>query len=228
MEDMLEKAEAQASEQQKAEMTAAHNFAMLKQGLEDAMNNAAKELSDAKKAKGAAEETKAEAEGELERTNKAIADNQKSLKDLQHECMTTAEAYEQESHERQEELGALAAATKIIQEKTGGAADRAYSFVQAKTQTRSRSQLRLQVAGDKVVALLQQLSRAEKQQALAHLEENVDGIVDKLCLLEKRAALQTAPTPMAAPGMPVYVIAAQAPPSADMSMSKIDKADEQV
>merc|ERR1719253_1356166 len=138
MEDMLEKAEAQASEQQKAEMTAAHNFAMLKQGLEDSMANAAKELSDAKKAKGAAEETKAEAEGELERTNKAIADNQKSLKDLQHECMTTAEAYEQESHERQEELGALAAATKIIQEKTGGAADRAYSFVQAKTQTRSR------------------------------------------------------------------------------------------
>ena len=46
--------------------------------------------------------------------------------------------------------------------------------------------------------------------------------------LEKRAALQTAPTPMTAPGMPVYVIAAQAPPSADMSMSKIDKADEQV
>jgi len=46
--------------------------------------------------------------------------------------------------------------------------------------------------------------------------------------LEKRAALQTAPTPMTAPGMPVYVIAAQVPPSADMSMSKIDKADEQV
>merc|ERR1719424_315589 len=99
------------------------------------MANAAKELSDAKKAKGAAEETKAEAEGELERTNKAIADNQKSLKDLQHECMTTAEAYEQESRERQEELGALAAATKILQEKTGAAADRTYSFVQAKAQT---------------------------------------------------------------------------------------------
>ena len=46
--------------------------------------------------------------------------------------------------------------------------------------------------------------------------------------LEKRAPLQTAPKPMTAPGMPVYVIAAQAPPSADMSMSKIDKADEQV
>merc|ERR1719271_420381 len=100
MEDMLEKSEAQASEQQKAEMTAAHNFEMLKQGLEDAMKQEEKELAEAKKNKAGAEEAKAEAEGELERTQKAIADNSKQLKDLQHECMTTAEAYEQESHER--------------------------------------------------------------------------------------------------------------------------------
>merc|ERR1719253_1859279 len=107
MEDMLEKAEAQASEQQKAEMTAAHNFQMLKQGLQDAMAQEEKEMAEAKKNKAGAEEAKAEAEGELERTQKAIADNQKQLKDLQHECMTTAEEYEQESHERSDELGAL-------------------------------------------------------------------------------------------------------------------------
>ena len=37
MEDMLEKAEAQRSDGQKAEMEAAHTFAMLKQSLEDAI-----------------------------------------------------------------------------------------------------------------------------------------------------------------------------------------------
>merc|ERR1719253_338889 len=51
LEDMLEKAQAQQSEAQKAEMTAVHNFAMLKQGLEDAMKAAKKELAEAKKGK---------------------------------------------------------------------------------------------------------------------------------------------------------------------------------
>ena len=42
-------------------------------------------MSEAKKAKAVAEETGATAEGELERTKKEIADDQKKLKDLQHE-----------------------------------------------------------------------------------------------------------------------------------------------
>merc|ERR1719253_2340118 len=103
LEDMLEKAQAQQSEGQKAEMTAAHNFAMLKQGLEDAMAAAKKELAESKKAKASAEEAKAEAEGELEETKKSISEDQQTLKDLQHECMTTAEAYEHEVKERQGE-----------------------------------------------------------------------------------------------------------------------------
>ena len=68
----------------------------------------------AQKEKAIAEETGATAEGELERTNKEIADDQKKLKDLQHECMTKAEEHEQEQKERSEELGALAAAKKVL------------------------------------------------------------------------------------------------------------------
>merc|ERR1712070_1314899 len=46
--------------------------------------------------------------------------------------------------------------------------------------------------------------------------------------LEKRTAVQApAPTPMGAPGLPVYVVAAATPPS-DIAMDKIDKGDEQV
>jgi hypothetical protein len=173
LEDMLEKAEAQQADAQKSEMTAAHNFAMLKQGLEDAIKNQGKEMAEAKKAKALAEEAKAEAEGELERTNTQRAADEKTLKDLQHECMTTAEEYEQESKERADELGALAAAKKILNEKTGGAADRTYSFLQQKATLRSRAQLRLMAAGDKVVALIQQLGRQEKQQSLAQLAAKV-------------------------------------------------------
>merc|ERR1719253_2506593 len=113
LEDMLEKAQAQQSEGQKAEMTAAHNFAMLKQGLEDAMAAAKKELADAKKAKATAEEAKAEAEGELERTNTELAADTTRLKDLKHECSTKAEEYDLESRETAAELEALAMAKKI-------------------------------------------------------------------------------------------------------------------
>merc|ERR1719453_2213806 len=107
-------------------MTAAHNFAMLKQGLEDAMASAAKQLAESKKA---------EAKGELERTETELAADEKKLKDLQHECMTKAEEFDVEQKETQDELGALAAAKKIIKEKTGGAAERTHgdeeaSFVQ--------------------------------------------------------------------------------------------------
>jgi len=179
LEDMLEKSQAQQSEGQKAEMTAAHNFAMLKQGLEDAIKNQGKELADAKKAKSAAEETKATAEGELMETNKAIADDQKTLKDLQHECMTTAEAYEHEVKERQGELGALAAAKKILQEKTGAAAERAYgldqqdvSFVQLKM----RASLETLKTTDAIASLLQQVGKDAKAKELSLLAQRVRAV----------------------------------------------------
>ena len=61
MEDMLEKAEAQRSDGQKAEMEANHNFEMLKQSLSDAIKTEEGELSAAKKGKAMAEEVRAPA-----------------------------------------------------------------------------------------------------------------------------------------------------------------------
>ena len=66
---------------------------------------------------------------------KEIADDQKKLKDLQHECMTKAEDHETEQKERTEELTALATAKKIIKEKTGGASKRAYDELQTDAPT---------------------------------------------------------------------------------------------
>merc|ERR1719181_2000826 len=179
MEDMLEKAEAQRSDGQKAEMEAAHNFAMLKQSLEDAIKVEKKEMSEAKKGKAVAEETQATAEGELESTNKEIADDQKKLKELQHECMTKAEEHEQEQKERGEELGALAAAKKVFKEKTGAAAERTYglieqpveSFLQLRTRTRTRASLR-QVE-NRIVNLLQSLAQETQVRALSQLAVHI-------------------------------------------------------
>merc|ERR1719337_131159 len=76
LEDMLEKAKAELSTAQKAEMNAAFGE---------------KTLAETKAAKAAAEEAKAVAEGELETASKNLADDETHLKDLQQECMTASE-----------------------------------------------------------------------------------------------------------------------------------------
>jgi len=187
MEDMLEKAEAQRAEGQKAEMEANHNFKMLKQSLEDSVANQEKELAESKKAKALAEEDKAVATGELERVQKEIAAAEKKLKDLQHECMTKAEDHETEQKERSEELTALATAKKIIKEKTGGASKRAYdelqtdaptdvdSFLQIRSRThteiraRTRTGVKARQIKDRVVSMIQGLAKETGVPALAQL-----------------------------------------------------------
>jgi hypothetical protein len=165
LEDMLEKAKAQQSEAQKAEMNAKFDFDMLKQKLEDQVKFANKNLDDTKKDKAAGEEGKATAEGNLEKTNKGVGEDGKKLKELQQECMTKAEEYEVEMHDREGELEALATAKKILVEKTGGAADRAYSFLQvsaratttAKAQTRAMA--RIMEQRDAVIAQVQRIAQ---------------------------------------------------------------------
>jgi len=176
MEDMLEKAEAQRADGQKAEMNANHNFEMLKQSLEDSVANQEKDLAESKKAKALAEEDKAVSEGDFSRVQKEIKADEIKLKDLQHECMDKAEDHETEQKERSEELTALATAKKIIKEKTGGAAKRAYgdlmqlepaSFLQIRAHTASMTKAR--EIKDRIVAMIQSLAKETHVPALTQL-----------------------------------------------------------
>merc|ERR1719420_543165 len=156
LEDMLEKAKAELADAQKAEMNSKFDYYMLKQKLEDSMKFGTSELDETKKAMAAAKEAKAVAEGELETAEKNLAEGSKHLNDLQNECMTAATEYGESQHSRQEELTALATAKKILEEKTGGATDREYSFIQLKTSTHTGAHAK-QVK-DRIVGLLQQLA----------------------------------------------------------------------
>merc|ERR1719261_2467696 len=148
MEDMLEKAKAELADGQKGEMNAKFDFDMLKQKLEDAIAVGNKELGETKTEKAAAE-------GELETADKGVADDSKKLQDLQQECMTKATEYEESQHSRSEELAALDKAKEILAEKTGGAAERAYSFVQIATASELRTSTKNDQMKDRVVALVQ-------------------------------------------------------------------------
>merc|ERR1719194_117989 len=164
LEDMLEKAKAELADAQKAEMNSKFDHDMLKQKLEDMMANGEKVMDETKKAKAAAEEAKATAQGELDTASKTLSDSETHLKDLQQECMAKAEEYETSQHSRSEELTALDTAKKVLVEKTAGAAEREYSFVQLSAKTRVG--VRAKQAKDDVLNLIQGLAKGDKQMSL--------------------------------------------------------------
>merc|ERR1719178_403967 len=134
LEDMLEKAKAELADAQKAEMNSKFDYDMLKQKLEDAMKFGTKELAVA---------------------DKATAEGEKHLSDLQNECMTSATEYETSQHSRSEELEALATAKKILEEKAGGASDREYSFIQLQQKSKVHAGARALQVKDRVVSMIQ-------------------------------------------------------------------------
>merc|ERR1719194_372398 len=171
LEDMLEKAKAELSSAQKAEMNSAFDFKMLKQKLEDAIAFGEKTLAETKKAKAAAEEAKAVAEGELETASKNLSDDETHLKDLQQECMTAAEEDTESKTSRAEELEALGTAKKILEEKTGAAADRAYSFIQIGTV--SKAGTKTKEVKQHVLDLLQSLAQKNNDKQLSLLAQRI-------------------------------------------------------
>merc|ERR1719181_107515 len=173
LEDMLEKAKAELASAQKAEMNAAFDFKMLKQKIEDAVAFGEKQLAETKKAKAAAEEAKATAEGELETAAKNLADDETHLKDLQQECMTASEEDTESKTSRAEELEALATAKKILEEKTGAASDRAYSFIQIGTVSKAGTSTKAKEVKQKILDLLQGLAEKNGDKQMSLLAQRV-------------------------------------------------------
>merc|ERR1719174_1422053 len=116
LQNMLEKAESQLEDARKEETNNRHNFEMLKQSLTDEIREANKQRGEAKKGRSAAEEAKASDGGDLTATTKDLSADNASLQKLRQDCMTKAQDYEAELKSRGEELEALAAAKKAIQD----------------------------------------------------------------------------------------------------------------
>ena len=126
---------------------AKHNFEMLAQKLKDSIKHQNDEMDRAKKAKAEADQARSTAEGELATATKMLNEGEKMLSDLQNDCMTKATEFDTEQKERGEELEALATAKSILEEKTGGAGDRTYSFLQVQASSKSKAKVRGAAAG---------------------------------------------------------------------------------
>merc|ERR1719169_310828 len=170
LQDMLDKAEDQLAEARKEEMTAKHEYDMLKQSITDALKFANEDKDEATKRKAATEEEKAVAEGDLDVTTKDLADAESTYKNVGMECMTQAQAHDVSQKSRAEELKALAEAKKILQTMTGGAQDRAYSFLQteASVQAKTTSQ------GAQAVEVVKRLAENTHSAVLAQLAARME------------------------------------------------------
>jgi len=176
LEDILEKAEASLKDLRNTEQASKHNYEMLKQSLKDQMSADSKDMEDQKAGKAEAEEGKATAEGDLEKTVKTLANTKDELEKASQNCMQTAADHEATVKARQEELKAIAKATKILQETSGGAASQTYSFLQV-ARSRLTMQTHTDLAGSEVVQLVKRLARKHHSSALAQLASRITAAI---------------------------------------------------
>merc|ERR1719409_1360599 len=130
----------------------------------------AKDMQNAKSMKASASETKATAEGDLAVAEKDLDDATKVLASMESDCQSTARDHEVSLKTRAEELAALAAAVKAIEEMTAGAVAQTYSasFLQAGavgSVIRSRADL----TNFEVVNIIRKLAREQHSTALTQL-----------------------------------------------------------
>jgi len=114
--DMQEKAEESLSSSRKDEMEAQHAYAMLKQGLEDSISVAKKQLGEATQTRATTEEELHAAEGALTETEATLAADTKYLEELKMSCETKATEWAARQKQAGEETAAIEKAKEILSE----------------------------------------------------------------------------------------------------------------
>merc|ERR1719409_1813246 len=114
IEEMQGKAEDSLADLRKKEMGDAHNFEMLKSGLEDEIKNGNEKLSIATSGKAANQEAKADAEAKLVETQKSKAADEEYAGTLKTECETKATQWAERQKSATEEMGAIEKAKEIL------------------------------------------------------------------------------------------------------------------
>merc|ERR1719420_1508745 len=115
LEETKDKAEVELSDARKAEMAAAHEFAMVKQSLENEISTMKEKLADCQAQKSSNEEAKGAAEGEKGETEKSKAMDTETLDTLKAECQGKAVEWEERLKSAKGEMGALDKAKEILQ-----------------------------------------------------------------------------------------------------------------
>jgi len=173
--DLLDKAQTELDDTRHAESNAAHNFAMLKQSLEDQLAQLNKDLEKAK-ADVAEFTTSLDAgKADLAEAEKSLAALVASQAASKSSCVQVASDHEASVKGFAEELKALADATQVLQSETGGAEGQTYSLFQESSSAGLQTSTHL--AGSEVVTLVRRLAKREHSAALAQLASRISAIM---------------------------------------------------
>merc|ERR1719359_1302674 len=114
--DMQEKAEESLSSTRKDEMEAAHAFALLKQGLEDGIAVAKKQLGESTLTRSTTEEELHSADTALSETQQDLAADTKYLEELKQSCTMKATEWANRQKQAGEETAAITKAKDVLSE----------------------------------------------------------------------------------------------------------------
>jgi hypothetical protein len=161
--DMMEKAEESLSSTRKDEMEAAHAYALIKQGLEDGLAVAKKQLTENTLMRSTTDEELHEAEASLAETEKVLSTDKDYLAELKQSCEAKAVQWSVRQKSAAEEMAAIEKAKTILSEGVP-------SFLQ----TGARVQAKATADGDdevrgRAAKLLRGLARQANSYALAQL-----------------------------------------------------------
>merc|ERR1719337_814070 len=161
--DMQSKAEESLSSTRKDEMEAAHAFALLKQGLEDEIKVAKKQLSEATQTRSTTEEELHSADASLSETEETLAADTKYLEELKQSCTLKATEWAARQKQAGEETAAIEKAKEILSEGVK-------VFLQTSSRTRLQSEADASMdERSQVVRILKKLAKKENSYALAQL-----------------------------------------------------------
>jgi chromosome segregation ATPase len=161
--DMQGKAEESLSGTRKDEMEGAHAYALVKQGLEDEIKVANKQLSEATLTRSSTEEELHTAEASLSKTEETLAGDTKYLEELKQSCTMKATEWAARQKQAAEETAAIQKAKDILSEGVK-------VFLQTSSRTRLQSETEASLdARSQVVSILKKMARTQNSYALAQL-----------------------------------------------------------
>merc|ERR1719478_1984943 len=163
--DMKDKAEESLSSTRKDEMEAAHAYALMKQGLDDVVAVAKKQLTDDTLMRSTTEEELHEAEASLAETQKVLATDTEYLAELKQSCESKAVQWSARKKSAAEEMAAIEQAKTTL-------SDGVPTFLQTGARGQAAAENEDAVR-DRASKFLRGLSRKVQSYALAQLASRV-------------------------------------------------------
>jgi chromosome segregation ATPase len=168
--NLLTKAQTQLDAARKAETNAAHNFALLKQSLEDQKSQNQKALDEAKAEKDELSAELSSAKADLAEAEKSLKVLEESMAASDSSCAQVAKDHELSVAAFAEELKAIREGTSILRSETGGAEEQTYSFMQTGDVSRSESK------SLEVLDVVRRLAKKEHSASLAQLASRIGAV----------------------------------------------------